>query len=85
MADTTTSIFSDIAQQGIAFGILIVIIIALITDRNRLLKDLKELSQLMMTTLKDNGDKYADVVTKNTEANILLREQIRDNKNHTSG
>ena len=82
MDPNATGIFSQIAQQGEAFGIMILIIIALIYERKRLISDLKELSNMMNETLRDNGEKYYDVVSKNTEAFTSLKETINVIKNN---
>ena len=67
---------STIAEQGIVFTILVVIIVSLIVDRKRLLNDLKELSTKVIATLEANGEKYASVVERNSTAFSNLAEKI---------
>ncbi len=77
-----------IAEQGLVFAVLVVIIGALIWDRKRLLTDLKDLSDKFILALEKNGEKYADVVDRNTNAftNLSTKiDNVRENPRRGAG
>lgn len=76
-----------IAEQGLVFSVLVVIIGGLIWDRKRLLGDLKELSDKFIVALDKNGEKYADVVERNSNAftNLSVKIDAIDKSRNSGG
>lgn len=73
----TQSVFK-ITEQGVVATLLVLVIIALIWDRSRILKAHKEMTDNFIAAIKANGENYANVVTENTKAFIELSATIRD-------
>lgn len=81
-ADIATSILGMTAEQNLVCGLLVLIIIGLIWDRNRLLKDLREISTDFRKALESNAKEYAAAQDRNTQAFMTLGMKIDALKNH---
>lgn len=63
---------AKIADEGLAFALLVVIIAGLVWDRIRILSELREQRAAFITAL----EKYADVVERNSNAFTTLSLKI---------
>lgn len=82
MAETGLSILGLTAEQSVVCGILVAVIIGLILDRNRILKEFREISSDFRKTLENNAKEYAAAQDRNTQAFITLGHKIDALKNN---
>ncbi len=78
MDDVVTQGLFKITEQGVVATLLVLVIVALIWDRSRILKAHKEMTDKFIQAIQTNGESHAAVVRENTKAFIELNTTVRE-------
>lgn len=78
MEDIVKQGLFQITEQGVVATLLVLVIVALLWDRSRILKAHKDMTEKLIGAIEKNGESYATVVTDNTKAFIELTNAVRD-------